>query len=89
MAIPTPNGKTVLITGINGYIASTLGLHLLKKGYSIRGTSRKTSSAAPLLNGPYSPYQDRVTIYEVPDITVANAFDEAVKGTPHFPTFST
>lgn len=80
MAVPASNGKTVLITGINGYIASVLGAHLLAKGYSIRGTSRKAASAEPLLKGPYAPYADRVKLYEVPDMTVEGAFDEAVKG---------
>lgn len=81
MPIPESNGKTVLITGINGYIAGVLGLHLLSKGYSIRGTSRRAASAEPLLKGPYAPYSERVKIYEVPDMTVDEAFDEAVKGT--------
>ncbi|TGO81552.1 hypothetical protein BPOR_1107g00010 [Botrytis porri] len=80
MAIPSSNNKTVLITGINGYIASVLGLQLLQAGYSIRGTTRRISSAEPLLKGPYAPYIDRVKIYEVPDMTVSGAFDEAVKG---------
>lgn len=80
MAIPASNGKTVLITGINGYIASVLGLHLLSKGYSIRGTSRRAATTEPLLNGPYAPYSDRVKMYSVPDMTVDGAFDEAVKG---------
>jgi hypothetical protein len=80
MAVPESNGKTVLITGINGYIASVLGMHLLSNGYSIRGTSRKAASAEPLIKGPYAPYADRVTMYEVPDMTIHGAFDEAVKG---------
>jgi nucleoside-diphosphate-sugar epimerase len=79
MAIPASNGKTILITGINGYIASVLGLHLLQKGYSLRGTSRRTATVEPLLKGAYAAYQDRVKIYEVPDMTVAGAFDEAAK----------
>jgi nucleoside-diphosphate-sugar epimerase len=82
MAIPASNGKNVLITGINGYIASVLGLTLLQKGYSLRGTSRRAASIEPLLKGPYAPYQDRIKVFEVPDMTVAGAFDEAAKGTP-------
>ena len=80
MSLPESNGKTVLITGMNGYIASVLGHLLLSKGYSIRGTSRSLASAEPLLNGAYAAYKDRVKIYEVPDMTVSGAFDEAVKG---------
>lgn len=81
MALPESNGKTVLITGINGYIASVLGLHLLDKGYSVRGTARSAASSERLLQGPYAAYSNRVGIYEVPDITVDGAFDEASKGT--------
>lgn len=80
MAIVPSNGKTVLITGINGYIASVLGLALLEKGYTLRGTSRRIASSEPLLKGPYAPYADRVKIYEVPDMTIDGAFDEASKG---------
>jgi nucleoside-diphosphate-sugar epimerase len=83
MAIPASNGKTVLVTGINGYIASVLGLLLLTKGYSIRGTTRRSASSAPLLTGSYAPYKERVTLYEVPDMTTSGAFDEAAKGTHH------
>jgi len=80
MSLPESNGKTILVTGINGYIASVLGLDLLSKGYSLRGTSRRAASAASLLQGPFAPYADRVTIFEVPDMTIDGAFDEAAKG---------
>ena len=80
MALPASNGKTVLVTGINGYIASVLGLLLLTKGYSIRGTTRRSASSEPLLKGPYAPYRDRVQIFEIADMTADGAFDEAAKG---------
>jgi len=80
MSDPDRNGKTVLITGINGYIASALGQLLLANGYSVRGTTRRLASTEPLLNGPYAKYQDRIKIFEVPDMTISGAFDEASKG---------
>ena len=80
MSIPESNGKIVLITGLNGYIASVLGLELLSKGYHVRGTSRRAASTEALLKGPYAPYLDRIDIFEVSDMTVDGAFDEAVKG---------
>lgn len=86
MSIPESNGKTLLITGINGYIASVLGQLVLSKGYSLRGTTRRAASAEPLLSGPYAAYKDRVEIFEVSDMTVDGAFDEAAKGLP--PSFS-
>ena len=74
------NAKIVVVSGINGYIASTIGLDLLKKGYTLRGTSRSTHSADALLKGAYKDYIDRVQMVSVPDMTVPGAFDEAVKG---------
>ena len=75
------NGKTVLITGINGYIASVIGYHMLKKGYNVRGTIRAKECAAPLMALAYKEYATRVRIFEVLDMADPGAFDEAVKGT--------
>jgi nucleoside-diphosphate-sugar epimerase len=81
MTSSTPsNGKTVLITGINGYIASNIALLLLQHGYTIRGTSRSPTAGTHLLSGAFANYQDRYTHYVVADITAPGAFDEAVKG---------
>lgn len=80
MAIPPENGKTVLVTGFNGYIAGVLVQLLLKNGYTIRGTTRRAASAEPLLEGPFAEYKDRIVIYEVPDMTASGAFDECSKG---------
>jgi GDP-D-mannose dehydratase len=80
MSLPLSNGKTILITGINGYIASVLGALVLSKGYSLRGTSRRLASTETLLTGPYAKYKERVRIFEVPDMTLDGAFDEAAKG---------
>jgi len=80
MSLPPSNGKTLLVTGINGYIASSLGELILSKGYNLRGTSRSLASTEPLLGGAFAPFASRIEILEVPDITVAGAFDKAVKG---------
>ena len=82
MSSSQSNGKTVLVTGINGYIASVLGLQILSRGYNLRGTSRSKDRAAALLDHAYKNYASRVEIFEVQDITEPGAFDEAVKGTP-------
>ncbi|CZT43539.1 uncharacterized protein RSE6_03596 [Rhynchosporium secalis] len=34
MSLPESNGKTILITGTNGYITNILGLQLLPEDYS-------------------------------------------------------
>ncbi|MCJ1405848.1 hypothetical protein MMC11_009078 [Xylographa trunciseda] len=80
MSSAKSNGKVVLVSGINGYIASTIGLDLLKKGYTLRGTSRSAHSADALLKGAYKDYVDRIQMMSVPDMTIPGAFDEAVKG---------
>ena len=82
MSLPPSNGKTVLITGINGYIASVLGLDFLSRGYNLRGTTRAKASAAALLSDAYAAYTSRVEVIEVPDMKAHGAFDEAVKGIP-------
>ena len=48
----------------------------------MRGTTRRAQSTEALLKGPYGEYADagRIEIFEVPDITVAGAFDDASKG---------
>ena len=71
MAAVPSKGKTVLISGINGYIASAIGLELLEKGYNLRGTSRSASSAVGLLQGAYKEYMDagRIDIVMIEDMT--------------------
>ena len=72
--------KIVLITGINGYLASNTGMAVLKAGHILRGTCRSYERVAALLAGPWKEYASRIQIYEVPDICKPGAFDEAVKG---------
>lgn len=75
-----PNATTVLVTGINGYISSTIVLQLLQAGYRVHGTVRRPESVKSLLEGPLKSYVDLITVFEVPDMTADGAFDEAVKG---------
>ena len=78
--VPPWNGKTVLITGINGYIASTLGLLLLQSGYAVRGTIRDATKAQRLLDGPYARYRDRFELVVIPDMSTDSSLDHAVVG---------
>ncbi|KAI8939710.1 hypothetical protein NX059_003463 [Plenodomus lindquistii] len=73
---------TVLISGVNGYIAAVAAKHFLDYGYSVRGTVRKATSANRLIHGPLKSFAEKgtFTTIEVPDITVHGAFDEAVNG---------
>lgn len=78
--LPPSNNKTVLITGINGYIASNIGLLLLKSGYSVRGTSRSASAGPHLLSSAFAGFSSRYTHHVVADMTIPGAFDQAVAG---------
>lgn len=61
-------------------IASRIGLDLLKKGYTLRGTLRNQNHADGLVNGAYNTWRDRVQIVIVSNMIADGAFDEAVKG---------
>lgn len=75
--------KIVLVSGANGYIAANIVVQLLKKGYTVRGTSRSAGAKARLLSDAFKGFESQYQHYEVKDITVAGAFDEAVKGVHH------
>jgi nucleoside-diphosphate-sugar epimerase len=72
---------TVLISGVNGYIASRTAESFLKAGYSVRGTVRSLKSGKAL-EDVLSEYTSsgKFKLVEVPDITVDGAFDKAVEG---------
>ncbi|RVX69098.1 hypothetical protein B0A52_06811 [Exophiala mesophila] len=74
------NAKVVLITGINGYIASHIGLQFLNKGYTVRGTSRSLAARAHLLADAFKGFEHKYEHSVVPNIAVPGAFDEAVRG---------
>jgi nucleoside-diphosphate-sugar epimerase len=80
MSLPPSNGKIVLVSGINGYIASHIGLQLLRKGYTVRGASRSASAKDHLLSDAFKGYEERYEHFEVRDITAPGAFNEAIKG---------
>jgi len=70
----------VLITGVNGYIASVTAKFFLDSGhYRVRGTVRSLESAGQKMLKPYAE-KGEFEVVEVPNITVDGAFDEAVKG---------
>ena len=62
------SNKTILVTGINGYIGSHIGQHLLQKGYSVRGTVRSIQKTQRLLEGAYKNYSSQLEVLEVPDM---------------------
>lgn len=75
--------KTILLTGVSGYIASHIALLLLSRGYTVLGTSRSAGHLEKLLSQPaFTPFAHtgRLKHVVVTDITAPGAFDDAVKG---------
>ena len=81
MPSSTNSDKIVLVTGINGYIGSHIGLQLLQKGYKVRGTSRSIAARDHLVGGAFKGYESQYEHFEVKNIVAPGAFDEAAKGT--------
>ncbi|TDZ40080.1 putative uncharacterized oxidoreductase [Colletotrichum spinosum] len=69
-----------LVTGANGFIGARTVEAFLEAGFSVRAATRSASSAAGLLAAlPQYAKTDQLSTVQVPDITVAGAFDEAVR----------
>jgi nucleoside-diphosphate-sugar epimerase len=78
-----PKDSLVLVTGVNGYIASHVADQLMEAGYRVRGTTRSLSKVANL--GAFWEKKfgkDRFEFITVEDMSHDGAFDEAVKGNP-------
>ena len=81
MANPAiPPGSLILVTGVNGLIASHVADQCLAAGYRVRGTTRDKQKNAWILDLFSSRYgSDAFELVEVKDMTKDAAFDEAVK----------
>ena len=76
-----PKGSWILVTGVNGYVASHTADQLLQHGYNVRGTVRNLSKnrwIKDLFDRKYGA--GRFEIVQVEDMTSPGAFDHAVKG---------
>ena len=76
-----PKGSNVLITGINGFIASNIADQFLKLGYKVRGTTRdpqRTAWVADLFDRKYG--HESFEMVAVPNIEADGAFDHAIGG---------
>nr|AGS57528.1 cinnamyl alcohol dehydrogenase 1 [Plagiochasma appendiculatum] len=74
------DGKTVVVTGANGFIASWIVKLLLERGYTVRGTVRNPDDKAKLghlleLSGA----KERLILYKA-DLLSEGAYDEVVQG---------
>ncbi|KAJ7618817.1 NAD-P-binding protein [Mycena polygramma] len=81
MATILEKGTLVLVTGVNGFIASHVADQLLAAGYNVRGTARSAAKFQwlhELFDKKYGA--GRFEGVSVPDMVADGAFDEAVKG---------
>lgn len=76
-----PKDSWVLVTGVNGYVASHTADQLLQQGYRVRGTVRDPSKSRWIEHLFHEKYgADRFELVRVDDMTAPGAFDQAVKG---------
>ena len=68
--------KTVLVTGANAFYSAAIMDRLVERGTIFHCTVRRESAGEALKNR----YGNQAKIFVVPDITVSDAFDVAVRG---------
>ena len=78
---PVPKNSHVLVTGINGLVASHVGDQLLASGFKARGTARDKPKGE-MMTEVYEKRHGagRFEFVVVPDLGADHAFDEAVQG---------
>lgn len=76
-------GAKVLVTGVNGFIASHIADQLLEDGYAVRGSVRskgRCEALSEFFRGKYG--ENRFETIVIKDITQEEeAFSEALEGT--------
>jgi nucleoside-diphosphate-sugar epimerase len=75
----TGSGKTVLVTGASGFVASHVVEEFLEQGYNVIGTVR-SESTGNRVKETFSKYGDKISFRIVEDVASEGAHDEAVKG---------
>ena len=75
---PALPGSLVLVTGVNGHVASLISYTLLSNGYRVRGTVRAIQRAA-VVKESFAAFKDRFEVVEVPDISKKDAFRSAME----------
>ena len=75
-----PRSQHVLLTGINGFIATNIVKILLERGYSVVGTVRSLSKADHIRKDAHD--QGRLGFAVVKDITQVGAFDTVLSSGP-------
>ena len=73
--------STILVSGVNGFIASHVADQLLQDGYRVKGSVRSEAKGKPLHKYFEKKYgKERFELVVVRDIAHMGAFDEAVRG---------
>ncbi|QDS69750.1 hypothetical protein FKW77_010133 [Venturia effusa] len=75
-----PSGSLILVTGVNGLIASHVAEQCLKAGYRVRGTTRDAQKNSWMKKVEAFSRPEAFELFEVKDMTKDGAFDEAIKG---------
>jgi nucleoside-diphosphate-sugar epimerase len=71
---------TVLITGINGFVAVHTAVKYLENGWNVRGTVRSADKGDKALGLPcFKQYKDKIDYVIVEDL-IKGDFSEALKG---------
>lgn len=86
MATSTP-AELVLISGLNGFVATDIALAFLEAGYRVRGTVRSQAKADIWLRLPaFGPFiaRGQVEVVFVSDIVRPGAFDDVLAGVDYF-----
>lgn len=77
------SNQPVLVTGVNGFVAAWVALTLLRKGYSVRGTSRSQAKFDALLshNDEFAKYakEGKLTLSIIEDVASSD-FSKAMDG---------
>lgn len=71
-------GKTILVTGGNGFVAARILDAFLTRGYNVRTTVR-SSDKGETLQKNFSQHSNQLSYAIVKDIVEEGAFDEVVK----------
>ncbi|KAH9855623.1 NAD-P-binding protein [Lenzites betulinus] len=81
------SSELVLISGLNGFIATDIALAFLQAGYRVRGTVRSQAKAETWLKLPaFATFisNGQLETAIVPDIVRPGAFDDALKDVDYF-----
>lgn len=78
-AIPT--GSRVLVTGVNGYVASHIAKQLLARGFKVRGTVRDLERTSWLVKDVFKAHADNgdFELVTIQDFTAEGVYDTAMQ----------